>query len=68
MRCPDWVENKIREEKRQEAGVIQFYRIEEAEIAAYGKFLEEGEDDAEFLPDNEIDRLLEANEDIEIRT
>ena len=39
---------------------------EEEEIAAYGRFLESGEDDAEFLPNNELDRLLEANEDIEI--
>lgn len=65
-RCPDWVENKIREEKRQEAAIIQFYKIEEEELAAYGRFLESNEDDAEFLPNNELDRLLEGNEDIEI--
>jgi hypothetical protein len=31
FRFPDRVENKIREEKRQEAAIAQYYKIEEAE-------------------------------------
>ncbi len=65
IRFPDWVENEIREKKRQAAAVNQFYRIEEAEIAAYGKYLEDG-DDAEFSSKTDVDRLLEENETIEI--
>jgi hypothetical protein len=45
MRFPDWVENTIREEKRQEAAVNQFYKIEAAEgDEAYGYFAN-GEDE-----------------------
>jgi len=32
LRFPDWVENAIREEKRQEATINQYYQIEEAEL------------------------------------
>jgi hypothetical protein len=39
IRFLDWVEDAIREEKRQEAAVNQFYRIEETELAAYTKSL-----------------------------
>lgn len=79
LRFPDWVENKIREEKRQEAAIDQFYKIEEDEIEAFGCFLEDGEeyeddegiieDDAEFVSDDvnrELDRLMEMNVDIEV--
>lgn len=65
IRFPDWVENVTREENRRLAAANQFYRIEEAEIAAYGKYLESG-DDAEFFSKTDVDRLLEENETIEI--
>jgi hypothetical protein len=47
LRFPDWVENKIREEKRQEAAIIQFYEIEEEKDAS--RYTEE---DDESLADN----------------
>jgi hypothetical protein len=37
LRLPDWVENKIREEKRQEAAIQQYVNIEEAEIRNWNK-------------------------------
>lgn len=82
MRFPDWVENTIREEKRQEAAINQFYKIEEAEIRNWGKATDEDEvwgyfaDDEDEVAawgryaDDEEDvplyQLLEANEDIEV--
>jgi hypothetical protein len=79
LRFPDWVENKIREEKRQGAAIDQFYKIEDDEIEAFGHSLENGEenedeegineDDAEFVSDaldRELDNLMEMNVDIEV--
>jgi hypothetical protein len=42
LRFPDWVENKIREEKRQEASIKQFYQIEVEKEA--NRYVEEDED------------------------
>jgi hypothetical protein len=36
LRFPDWVENKIIEEKRQEAAIQQFYNIEDETIRNFG--------------------------------
>ena len=44
MRFPDWVENAIREEKRQEAAINQYYKIEKAEFDSWLK--PQGDDNA----------------------
>ena len=83
LRFPDWVENAIREEKRQEAAINQYCRIEEAELRnwnklgdLYGNFADNDEipdwmlgaddDDEVQAYTAELNRLLEANVDIEV--
>ena len=66
MRFPDWVENEIKEGNRQERAKTQFHKIvgtDVGNVTSYDRFFE---DDAEFAPTSEIDKLLEANENIEI--
>jgi hypothetical protein len=66
IRFPDWVENEIKEKKRQEAAVN--HKLDAADVQNPDD--DEGyyEDDAEFderdVP--ELDQLMEANQDIEI--
>jgi hypothetical protein len=65
LRFPDWVENVVREEKRQAAAINQFHKIAGTDVknlSSYDRFFE----DDEFVPTSEIDMLLEANEDIEV--
>jgi hypothetical protein len=72
LRVPDWVENKIREEKRREAAIVQFMKLENDEDDFYTE-----EDDDLYIEDDDEDdliaaycaaqdKLLEMNEDIEI--
>jgi hypothetical protein len=65
IRFPDWVENEIRDGKRQERAIAQFHKIVGTDVGAlpsYDKYFE----DAELASTSEIDLLLETNEDIEI--
>lgn len=78
MRFPDWVENEIREKKRQEAAINQFYKIEQDAIEAFDPYEEDNgefdggyyEEEVEFdeagIPNDELDKLMYANQDIEV--
>ena len=66
LRFPDWVENKIREEKRQEAAIQQYFNIEEDEIRNWGKATDEDEIFGYFADDeDEIADYMNATSDEE---
>jgi hypothetical protein len=62
LRFPDWVENKIREEKRQEAAIQQYFKIEEDEIQNWGKATDEDEIFGYFADDEDEIAAWMSNE------